>query len=587
MKKTALTLLALAFTTGLALAQSVEDGIKFLYYQKTKSAKEAFQKVVNDKPKDAYAIYWLGQAFLEDDEIAPAKALYQKALTDGVNDPWIWVGMGHVETLEGADINTVKQKFEQAITATVATKGKNKGNPDPAILTAIGRACADGSSKHGDPQYGIEKLKKAVELDLKSPEPYIYMGICYLKLGGDRGGEAVEAFREATVRVPNYAAAFYRIGYIYQSQSNLEAMNEWYGKAIAADLTYAPVYFGYFDYYKDKDVNAAKEFLDKYVQYADKDCKTEYFVADYLFRAGKYQESLDKGKAMEAGTCKDFPMISALYAYNYDRLGDSLSARANIQKFITTAPVDRITPDHYILAAKVSAKFPGGEDTAAVYLDKAIAMDTSKVNQYNYAATGATIFGNAKRYGRQLKWYSRALKIKGETPSEAEYYRLSKSAADAITMLTDTAAIADLYPIADSITNAYITAYPDKPQGYSYRVLIAKKADRDTTQGWALPAIEQYNTYLMKDSVANKKTVYLNDYYLLIYYAQYVKNIPKEEGYRKAIEVADKMRILYPDAASEENKFATQTRNQLQGALDRFEKSKQSSGSGKSSGTGK
>ncbi|RXK83189.1 tetratricopeptide repeat protein [Filimonas effusa] len=586
MKKTALTLLALAFATGLTLAQSVDDGIKFLYYQKTKSAKEAFQKVVNDKPKDAYAIYWLGQAFLEDDDIAAAKALYQKALTDGVNEPWIWLGMGHVETLEHADINTVKQKFEQAITATTATKGKNKGNPDPAILTAIGRAFADGSSKTGDPQYAIDKLKKAVELDTKSPEPYIYMGICYLKLGGDRGGEAVEAFREATVRVPNYAAGFFRIGYIYQSQNNTEAMNEWYGKAIAADPAYAPVYFAYFDFYKNRDVNAAKEFLDKYVQYADQDCKTDYFVADYLFRAGKYQESLDKGKAMESGPCKDFPQVQVLYAYNYDRLGDSVAAETAMNKFLSVAPANIVTADHYVQAAKISARFPGKEDVAAGYLNKAIDLDTSKVNQAAYANTGATIFGKANRYGRQLKWYMRALTIKGETPSEAEYYRLSKAAYDAVNASTDTAAVAELFPIADSITNAYITAFPDKPQGYSYRVLIAKKADRDSTQGLALPAIEQYNAFLMKDSVANKKVVYLNDYYLLIYYTQYVKNISKEEGYKKAIEIAGKMQGLYPDAASEENKFATQTKNQLQSALDRYEKSQQQSG-GRSNGAGK
>lgn len=586
MKKTALTLLAIAFTAGVALAQSVDDGIKFLYYQKTKSAKEAFQKVVNDKPKDAYAIYWLGQAFLEDDDIAAAKALYQKALTDGVNEPWIWIGMGHVESLEHADINAVKQKFEQAITATTATKGKNKGNPDPAVLTAIGRAFSDGSSKTGDPQYAIDKLKKAVELDTKSPEPYIYMGISYLKLGGDRGGEAVEAFREATVRVPNYAAGFFRIGYIYQSQNNTEAMNEWYGKAIAADPAYAPVYFAYFDYYKNKDVNAAKEFLDKYVQYADQDCKTDYFVADYLFRAGKYQESLEKGKAMEAGPCKDFPQVQVLYAYNYDRLGDSVAAETAMNKFLSIAPANIISADHYVQAAKIAAKFPGKEDSAAAYLNRAIDLDTSKINQSAYASTGATIFGNAKRYGRQLKWYMRSLTIKGETPSEAEYYRLSKAAYDAVNATTDSVAMADLFSIADSITNAYIGAYPDKPQGYSYRVLIAKKADKDSTQGLALPAIEQYNAFLMKDSVANKKVVYLNDYYLLIYYTQYVKNIPKEEGYKKAIEIAGKMQGLYPDATSEENKFATQTRNQLQSALDRFEKSQQQSG-GKSNGAGK
>ncbi|BAV08970.1 tetratricopeptide repeat protein [Filimonas lacunae] len=586
MKKTVLTLLAVTFTSAMLMAQSVEDGIKFLYYQKTKSAKDALQKVVNDKPKDAYAIYWLGQAFLDNDEIPAAKALYQKALTDGINDPWIWVGMGHVEALENADINTVKQKFEQAITATTATKGKNKGNPDVGILAAIGRANADGGSKVGDPQYGIDKLKQAVELDKTATEPYISLGKCYLKLGGDRGGEAVEAYREATVRNPQYAAGYYRIGLIYQSQNNLEAMNDWYGKAIAADITYAPVYYAYFEYYKEKDVNAAKEFLDKYVQYADKDCSTDFYVADYLFRAGKYQESLDKGKAMEAGECKDFPGIQILYAYDYDRLGDSIAAKTAVEKYLSIASAEKITAEQYMLAAKISTKFPGNEDATASYIQKALDKDTVTANRVNYANNAATLFASAQKYQSQVKWLLKALALKGGTPSEAEYYKVTKAASDAIVSATDTNVVYSFFPTADSIANAYITAYPDKPQGYSFRVLTAKKADRDSTHGFAVAPIEQYNTFLSKDVNAYKKTIFSNDYYLLIYYTQYVKEMSKVDGYKKAIEVASQMIALYPDAASEENQFAAKTKTQLQAALDKFEKSN-SGAPAKSNGSGK
>src|SRR5215510_7878565 len=97
MKKTILTLLAFALATSFAISQSVDDGIKFLYYERIKSAAETLEKVVASKPKDAVAIYWLGQAYLEvytlagnKEYLAKTKSLYQKALTDGVNDPWIW-----------------------------------------------------------------------------------------------------------------------------------------------------------------------------------------------------------------------------------------------------------------------------------------------------------------------------------------------------------------------------------------------------------------------------------------------------------------------------------------------------------------
>ena len=332
MKKTVFTLLALGSAFAFVAAQTVDEGIKFLYYERNKSARETLQKVVAANPKDPIATYWLGQAYLAapDYDVSSAKLLYQEALENGINDPWIWIGMGHVELLERrGDINSAKQRFEQAITATKTKRGVENAD----ILNAVGRANASGNSTQGDPLYGIEKLKKAAQLDIKNPDIDINLGLCYLKLGNDHGGEAVEAFRDAAARNPQYAKAYFRMGRVYQNQNNKESMDEQYGKAISADPAFAPVYLAYFNYYKEKDVNVAKEYLDKYKANADKDCNTDYFVADYLFRAGKYQESLAKAQEMENGECRISERISVLFAYNYDRLGDSLKAKSYIDKF--------------------------------------------------------------------------------------------------------------------------------------------------------------------------------------------------------------------------------------------------------------
>ena len=92
MKKTTLTLFSVVLATSLTVAQSLDEGRKFLYYERTKSAVETLEKVVASNSKDPKSIYWLGQAYLAADDIAKAKALYQKALNEGVNDPYIWVG---------------------------------------------------------------------------------------------------------------------------------------------------------------------------------------------------------------------------------------------------------------------------------------------------------------------------------------------------------------------------------------------------------------------------------------------------------------------------------------------------------------
>ena len=134
MKKFLLLLMACVVMHSAMFAQYAE-GIRLLNYEKNKSARETFQKLVDASPQDPQAIYWLGQALLATDggepskeQIASTKALYQKGLGSIGSDPWLVTGMGHIELLERGDINSAKQKFEQAITASTETKGKKGSN---------------------------------------------------------------------------------------------------------------------------------------------------------------------------------------------------------------------------------------------------------------------------------------------------------------------------------------------------------------------------------------------------------------------------------------------------------------------------
>ncbi len=515
MKKTVLTLLIVAFATSFSMAQSVEDGIKFLYYERNQSALETMQKVVNKNPKDARALYWLGQVYLNmystsssKEDLQKAQDVYQKALNDGINDPWIWVGTGHVELLENADKNAARQKFEQAITATTG-KGR-RGKEDPDILNAVGRANADGSSKQGDPLYGIEVLKRAAALDTKNPDIMINMGICYLKLGTDKGGEAVQAFQEAIARDPNYAKAYYRIGRVYESQNNQQYMNEWFGKAIAADPNYAPVYLAYFDYYKERDVNAAKEYLDKYVANADQDCSTEYFVADYLYRAAKYQESIAQLQKMQNGKCSDYVRINILYAYNYNRMGDSVLAKQYASTFLAQADTNKIVPSDYVIAGTVYSKF-GEADSAANLYQMALQKDTVAKNKTMYLDSIAAMYKRANMPQERLEWVKKSYQA-NPNPTNRDIFDLGEAAFNA-----------DSLNLADSMFTMYKNKYPDQAFGYYWSVKVAQK--EDSTNAAAVTPINEYINFLMKDSATNSQLI---GYYHAIlggYYANTAQDI--------------------------------------------------------------
>ncbi len=557
MKKVIFLLFAAIVTVSGATAQSIAEGIKHLNYKKNKSATDVFKKLYDANSKDAQNIYWYGQALLAVDDVKGAKAIYQKALQEGVNDAWILVGMGHVEILENGDLNAVKQKFEQAITMTTETKGKNKNKPNPAILSAIGRANADGSSKQGDPTYAIDKLRQAAALDATNADIMINMGINYLKLGGDQGGEAVKAYQDAIAREPKNALAMYKIGMIYKSQDNKQLFEQFFTDANIADPAFPLSYNALYDYYANRDVNKAKENIEKYIQYADKDCNTDFLFADYLFRAGKYQESLEKAKAMEAGECKAYYQLPLLYAFNYDRLNDSVQAKANIEKYFATASQDKITPSNYEIAVKILSRFPGSESKTIAYLQKAIDNDTSVSNKIIYANQAANLMGKAKMYGEQIKWLQTAVKFKGGTMGEADFYSMANTAFNGKD-----------YVATMEVAKKYIEAFPLKPQPYYFNVRAAKAIDTSATIGTAIAPILQQNDYLLKDTALvniekNKKAIFNNYYYLLKYYV----DVQKEN--QKGLEIADKMLILYPNAGGEENTFATQTKDALTKSLSK------------------
>jgi tetratricopeptide (TPR) repeat protein len=511
MKKT-VSLMLTAMLAGQFLIAQIPAGIKFLNYEKNKSAKEAFQKAYDANPKDPQAIYWLGQALLATDggdptpaQVQAAKDLYQKGLNEVGSDAWLLVGMGHIGILQKEDMNAVKQKFEQAITSTTETKGKNKGKPNADILNAIGRANAEVASNLGDHAYAVDKLKQAATIDLVNSDILVNLGINYLKMGGENGGDAVKAYQEALTRDPKNARAAYRMGKIYQSQNNKDLFEQNFNNAIAADPAYPPVYYNYYEYYATRDVNRAKEYLDKYIATADKDPILDLLLADYLFRSGKYSESLAEVNKLNASVgTKALPKLDILYALNYDRSGDSVKAKEHLTSYFANAPVDKIVPGDYELAVKVFSKFPGSEAQAVGYLEKALASDTSKVNKIAYMGQASDLYEKGKMFPQAIEWYQKKVALRGGPYSEYDYYKL-------ITLSVGAKSHATTIDLAKK----YMTDYPGKLTPYRPFKMAALASDPDTTGVAAAHLAYLDSVYTAVDKEKFKKEIFLNLYYIL------------------------------------------------------------------------
>jgi len=542
MKKLVFLLVGFAFSTALmaqVATSPLAEGVKFLNYEKNKTALNFFKEAYDKNPGDGETTFWYGQAMLAQNYngiattefIQKAKDLYQKSLQAKGNDPWLLVGMSHIQSLEGADVNAVKQNLELAITSTLNTKGKYKGKPNLDIINAIGYVFAELPISIGDHRYAIDKLKETISAyDVVNSSLYINLGINYLKLGGgENGGDAVTAFQNAIIADPKNAYAYYRIGKVYQTQNNKESLDEYFNKAIATDPAIAPVYFSLYLYYAEVSTSIAKTNLDLYLQYADKDPIFEYFSADYLFRSGQFEQSLEKAKAMEAaGSLAVFPGLAVLLAKNYDKKGDSITAKSYIEPYITNTSEDKLINTDYEVAVKILSKFSGSQASLMLILEKAIAADTAKVNKLKYYKLGYEMLEKNNMYTDELKWYTNYSALRG-VKDEVYYYKTTSIAINAKDGVT-----------ASKTAKEYITAFPDKPNGYSMNVRASKLLDTANNLGILFEAVNVQNEYLLKDPAKNKQAL-INNYYTLIGYYNETK------GYENAVLMCDKVLELVPE----------------------------------------
>ncbi|ANI89851.1 hypothetical protein A9P82_11475 [Arachidicoccus ginsenosidimutans] len=538
MKKIVFSALAVAGSISLVSAQKLEDGIQALYYGKFTSATQTFQQLLQKNPKDDQAAYWLGQVYLnnrdgEADGIQKAATLYQQTASAGVNSPWILVGLGQIDYINHKN-DDAEKKFDQA-SSTSNFKGRHKDEDRAAILTAIGRASAYGNKDIGDPIYAIPALQQAEALDKTSPEPCIYKGLNFLKIGGDQGGNAFSAFNDAITRNPKYAEGYYHMGRIFQAQDNFEIMDNWYQQGITADPTYAPIYLAYFNYWETRDASKAKGYLDKYVANSDGGCYIQYYQAEYLFRSGSYQESIAKAKEMESGTCGTYPRLPLLLAVDYHRTGDTAQAVSYAKKFFSSVAPSNIQPYDYAFAGFIYKDVPGMADTAAAYLIKAYELDTLASDK---ATISDSISYALDKAGKPIDKYNWDRKVYDSKDSTSDNYNLAIFNVGNDALQVASSSDSTYYAIADSFFTKYKTKYPDQIFGYKY-LATSKLMQKDTTA--ATPYVEDYINQMLKDTSKYSVAGDIEPLYGVLagYYINSKSDYPTGLKYLKAILAID------------------------------------------------
>lgn len=536
MKKISITcLVAVLLVAGTVKAQSLQDGVNDMYAERYQRAKATFEKLMAANPNNIEAIYWLGQTYLEQGDVANAKSVYEKALLSSANAPLVIVGMGQVELIENK-ASEARQRFEAAITMT---KGK-KGN-DPEILNAVGRAITEvytQKEKKGDINYAIEKLEEAAQRSQKNPQIFLNLGNAYRKARpGEAGGLAFQNYQRAVEISPKFAVAHYRTAMLFNSQRNWDLFQKHMESAIEADPKFAPAYFElyYFKLYR-QDYNNAQYYADKFIENADPDPQNDYLAVQTKWVKKEFDEAIAGAKAIIAKAGKDTKARTyKLIADAYVQKKDTVAAKEYIDLyFANLKPTDEVQASDYKLKADIYSSLPGQEEVVLQAYKDGVAADTVLSNKIDFLKQGAAFFSKQKKYDLESQLHELVIELK---PSKTinEWFN---------------AGIANYrnanYNRSYEIFTTVADSFPDQIYGWEWKFRNAQLIDTVAKDSIAVPAAEALIKFTNNDTVTYAQQISTASYYLATYY--------NENGDQaKAVDYLKLMKAATTDPARKEN----------------------------------
>jgi len=518
----------LGISNGL-LAQSIEDGLKDLYYDKYQSAKQTFEKIVASKP-DERAYYYLGMAELGLENTAGAAAAFQKGMQALPTSPLLQVGMGRIDLING-NAAAAKQKFESA---SLATQGTN---------AEVARAIADANTevKGGDRGYALSVMQKLLNGDAKGKKKYtpvaadyIELGDAYRLLGGENGGKAISTYEKALELEPNRAEAVMKQGLVnYNARLLQEAVNDW-TKATTMDPNYGPAYYELYQFYITPTKNTfslenAAKFLQRYMEVVGKGAgqqENEYNLAAISFYKKDYDAAINKAKSV-------IPQANDAYKGKFTRLvadaylqkGDSLNAQKTMDEYVKSVPPEKLELNDYKMLSNIYTRLKSSDSAqqaainkqGLVYLEKYAEADTTRdVARYEDVARA---YANADAFDKAADWYKRVIAIKTEmkeTPTAVDYYNVGQNYFRA----AGTQAPLDTVMLnkADSAFGVLAEKFPDITTGHYWRGYVNAAKDELAKTGAAVPYFEKYLAMAEGDPTKNKVGLVRAYTYIMVYY---------------------------------------------------------------------
>lgn len=522
------------FMPGIVMAQNVNDGLSKINQKEYGAARQIFDALLKADPKNAVALYGMGEYYFHTGKKDSAKLFYQNGLDANSSYPYNYAGLGKVSY--ASDKVIAEGYFKDVI---------KKSKKDIGPLVSIAKFFYEQKPK--DFTEAKRYIDMAITLDGKNGPAYFLDGL--IDLDQSNVSEAALNFDRSIFFDPNNLEAYLYASQIMASTRNLHQAAEYLNKAIAINSNYWTAYktLGelYYDNQKYLDAITNFDIYFKNISPPDNDL-THYAYS--LFFNKQFQVAREMIDKLIVKNPNDYILLRLVGYISYETK-DLVNGKSIMEQFFKLVPTDKILTDDYSYYGKMLSA--SGNDSLAIENYKlALKMDSS---QYQIFDEIAKSFNKLKQFELGLQYSSRYYKMKPNlTP--ADYFLLGKayySTANSLNVKTDTLEQnidptkqetdslkqLELYNIADSLFTKVEDLSPNSYLGTFWRARVNSMIDKETTLGLAKPYYEKALKILNNDHIKYKKEISEIYAYLGFYYYVKEDTATSIEHWKKLLEV--------------------------------------------------
>ena len=385
MKSNSVFSILLLLIATLTNAQDLELAKKAIDAEQYEKAKAMLKTIVQSKPANGKAAFFLGNVYLKQNIEDSAKIYFQKGLTASESAKWNYIGLGQID-LNNSNTIAAQTNFD------LAAKDLKKKDIEEYIYIAKAYMNADKP----DFKTALTYLNKAKAINPTDANVQLGLGDAYY--GDKNQNESYAAYRNAFQTDASLIRAKMQLGVLLKGAKSYTEAVKAYDNVIATDINYGPVYrelaetYYYWGNNEPKKYNEyiqkALSYYEKYMSLTDYSLTSRMRHADFLILAKDY-----KALEVEANKMKELdkvnPRILRYLGYSAYENGNTDVAIKSLEDFIGNGSNKIIARDYLYLGLSKLKKSNNTEtktvdqivfDAGVADIKKSVQMEITMTN---------------------------------------------------------------------------------------------------------------------------------------------------------------------------------------------------------------